>query len=178
MKKLPQNIATYIPIMLALMLMLGIYIGKKLNSGSTLIPSGNSSYHNGPYNKLSDIINYIEQDYVDSVQRAELTNEAIEAIIKKLDPHTQYISREDYNAINDPLLGSFEGIGVQFNFVEDTLTIIHTIPGGPSEKLGILPGDRIVSVEDTTIAGINLTNIDAMRKLKGPRAHPQPVSEV
>lgn len=168
MIKFPKTISSYIPILLALALISGIYIGKRLSPNISLSNS-KFKYHSPQYNKLSDIINYIEQDYVDSIQREKLTKEAINAVIKKLDPHTQYISREDYNAINDPLLGSFEGIGVRFNFVEDTIVIIHTIPGGPSEKLGILAGDRIISVNDTLMAGLRLSNSDAIRKLKGPR---------
>ncbi len=123
----------------------------------------------GQYNKLSDIINYIDKDYVDDVDKENLTKRAIQAIIKELDPHTSYISREDFNAINDPLLGSFEGIGIQFNLLEDTIAIIHVIPGGPSEKTGILPGDRITYVNDSLIAGVGLTNTGAIRLLKGPR---------
>lgn len=167
MIKLPKNISNYIPILLALALITGIYIGKKLSPN--ISPDNGLNYHSQRYNKLSDIINYIEQDYVDSIQREKLTKEAISAILKKLDPHTKYISREDYNAINDPLLGSFEGIGVQFNFVDDTLVIIHPLSGGPSEKLGILAGDRIISIMDTSITDLNLRNIDVIRKLKGPR---------
>ena len=106
---------------------------------------------------------------MDSVSREQLIEESVESMLQILDPHSQYISREDFNAINDPLLGSFEGIGVQFNILKDTIVIVHTIPGGPSEKVGILAGDRIVNVDDSLIAGVGLTDRDAMRKLKGPR---------
>ncbi len=169
MNNTTNRIRIYLPVLFAIILIIGIFIGQRLNNiagvDQNLIPIKTKSQ----YNKLADIINFIEQDYVDSVKKEDLTKEAIEAIIQNLDPHTQYISREEFNAINDPLLGSFEGIGVEFSVIEDTVMILQAIAGGPSEKLGILSGDRIVMVDDTTIAGKNLSTIDIMRKLKGPR---------
>jgi carboxyl-terminal processing protease len=169
MTKSPKKLTTYLPIILSIVLIAGILIGSRLKTGIVLNTNLLSLKHNNQYNKLTDIVNYISQDYVDSIDKNNLTRDAIEAIIKKLDPHTQYISKEDFNAVNDPLLGSFDGIGVQFNIIKDTLMIVHAIPGGPSEKLGIKAGDRIIKVNDTIIAGIGINNNGAMRKLKGPR---------
>jgi len=169
MSNIPKRLPIYLPILFALILIIGILIGQRINSGTNFEQNYNPIKSHSQYNKLTDIVNFIQQDYVDSVKKEELVTDAISAIIENLDPHTQYISKEDFDAINDPLLGSFHGIGVQFNIIEDTIIILQSIAGGPSEKLGIRGGDRIVMVNDTLIAGIGITDIGAMRKLKGPR---------
>ena len=119
--------------------------------------------------KYDEVMHYINKMYVDTVKTSELEEEAVVAMMEKLDPHSQYIPKEEFDAVNDPLLGSFEGIGVQFRIVEDTVTIINTIKGGPSEKVGVMAGDRIVFVNDSLIAGIKIKNDDVMRLLKGPK---------
>ncbi len=169
MRKIPKQLPIYLPILFALILIIGIFIGQQINPMMSFEQKFNPIKSHNQYNKLTDIINYIQQDYVDSVKKEELTKDAINAIIKNLDPHTQYISKEEFNTLNDPLLGSFHGIGVQFNIIKDTIIILQSIAGGPSEKLGIRGGDRIIMVDDSTIAGVGITNIGAMRKLKGPR---------
>ena len=119
--------------------------------------------------KFDEVMYYINNVYVDTVNTAELEEEAIVAMMDELDPHSSYISVEEFNVVNDPLLGSFEGIGVQFRIVEDTVCIVNTIKGGPSEKVGIMAGDRIVYVNDSLIAGVKIKNDGVMRLLKGPK---------
>ena len=119
--------------------------------------------------KFDEVMYYINTDYVDTVHLKEIEEQAIITMMDELDPHSQYISVEEFNTVNDPLLGSFEGIGVQFRIVEDTVTIVNTIKGGPSEKVGIMAGDRIVYVNDSLIAGIKIKNDSVMRLLKGPK---------
>lgn len=119
--------------------------------------------------KYDEVMHYINKMYVDTVNTSELEEEAIVAMMEELDPHSQYIPKKEFDAVNDPLLGSFEGIGVQFRIVDDTVTIVNTIKGGPSEKVGIMAGDRIVYVNDSLIAGIKIKNDDVMRLLKGPK---------
>ncbi len=119
--------------------------------------------------KFDEVMYYINTMYVDTVKTADLEEAAIVSMMDELDPHSQYISLEEFNAVNDPLLGSFEGIGVQFRIVEDTVTIVNTIKGGPSEKVGIMAGDRIVYVNDSLIAGVKIKNDSVMRLLKGPK---------
>ena len=119
--------------------------------------------------KYDEVMHYINKMYVDTVKTSDLEEEAIVAMMEELDPHSQYIPKEEFDAVNDPLLGSFEGIGVQFRIVEDTVTIVNTIKGGPSEKVGIMAGDRIVYVDDSLVAGIKIKNDDVMRLLKGPK---------
>ena len=119
--------------------------------------------------KYDEVMHYINRMYVDTVKTSELEEEAISAMMEELDPHSQYIPKEEFATVNDPLLGSFEGIGVQFRIVEDTVTIVNTIKGGPSEKVGVMAGDRIVYVNDSLIAGIKIKNDDVMHLLKGPK---------
>ena len=119
--------------------------------------------------KYDEVMHYINKMYVDTVNTSKLEEEAIVAMMEELDPHSQYIPKEEFDAVNDPLLGSFEGIGVQFRIVEDTITIVNTIKGGPSEKVGIMAGDRIVYVDDSLVAGIKIKNEGVMRLLKGPK---------
>lgn len=163
-----KKISIYLPIFFALVLMLGIYIGSKLTEVST-VNENMFTFKPKNYNKLSDIINYIGQDYVDSVDKQEIIEESIDEILHKLDPHSYYIPAESFHAVNDPLKGNFEGIGIQFRIVKDSITVIHPIPGGPSEKVGLRAGDRIVEVNDSLVAGVDIDNNLAMKKLKGKR---------
>lgn len=119
--------------------------------------------------KFDEVMYYVNSAYVDTVSWPKLEEEAIVAMMEELDPHSQYISLEEFNAVNDPLLGSFEGIGVQFRIVDDTVAIINTIKGGPSERVGIMAGDRIVRVNDSLIAGVKMQNDSVIRLLKGPK---------
>ena len=120
--------------------------------------------------KFDEVMYYVNSAYVDTVSWPKLEEEAIVAMMEELDPHSQYISLEEFNAVNDPLLGSFEGIGVQFRIVDDTVAIINTIKGGPSERVGIMAGDRIVRVNDSLIAGVKMQNDSVIRLLKGPKS--------
>lgn len=107
--------------------------------------------------------------YVDKVDEDKLVEDAIRGMLEKLDPHSAYSNAEEVKRMNEPLQGNFEGIGVQFNMVEDTLFIIQPVSGGPSEKAGIMAGDRIVTVNDTTIAGVKMSREEIMRRLRGPK---------
>lgn len=119
--------------------------------------------------KFNTLLYYIEQMYVDSVDSESLVESAIVNMLQELDPHSVYISKEDLAAANEPLNGNFEGIGIQFNILKDTIFVVSPISGGPSEKLGIQAGDKIVSVDGENVAGIGITNNDVMRLLKGPK---------
>ena len=107
--------------------------------------------------------------YVDSVDEQKLVEDGIRGMIEKLDPHSSYSTPKEVKEMNEPLQGNFEGIGVQFNMVEDTLLVIQPVSGGPSEKKGILAGDRIVSVNDTAIAGVKMSKEEIMKRLRGPK---------
>lgn len=119
--------------------------------------------------KLTHAVYFTSHLYVDSVKLSKLVDDAIVGMLEQLDPHSSYIPKEEVKKMNEPLDGSFDGIGVQFQMVEDTLLVIQTISGGPSEKVGIKAGDRIVFVNDTTIAGVKMQNTDIMHRLRGPK---------
>lgn len=112
---------------------------------------------------------YIEAFYVDTVNSGRLTEEAIRGMLKSLDPHSLYSNAEETRKLNEPLNGNFDGIGVSFNVLEDTLVVLSTVPGGPSERMGVLPGDRIVRCNDTVMAGVKMNRDSMMRLLRGPR---------
>lgn len=131
-----------------------------------------ASYSDNPvaagWQKIEQVLQYVEHDYVDTVSRQTLEDEVIAYLLQRLDPHSYYISPEEVQAMNEPLEGGFEGIGIQFNLRNDTIYVINTIGGGPSEKAGVLPGDRIIGVDGDTIAGRGLSNESVMALLKGP----------
>ena len=111
----------------------------------------------------------ISSCYVDSVDQNKLVEDAITGMLGKLDPHSTYTGAKETKEMEEPLQGEFSGIGIQFNMQKDTLYVIQTIAGGPSERVGILAGDRIVSVNDTTIAGVKMKNTDIMKRLRGKK---------
>lgn len=107
--------------------------------------------------------------YVDTVDEGKLAEDAIRGMLDKLDPHSSYATPKEVKELNEPLAGNFEGIGVQFNMVDDTLLVIQPVTNGPSEKVGIVAGDRIVLVNDTAIAGVKMSKEEIMRRLRGPK---------
>lgn len=109
----------------------------------------------------------INNYYVDSVDESKLVEDAIRGMLEKLDPHSSYTNAKETKSLNEPLQGDFEGIGVQFNIVDDTLVVMQPTTGGPSEKVGILAGDRIIAVNDTAIAGVKMDRSDIVRRLRG-----------
>lgn len=107
--------------------------------------------------------------YVDTLNDEKLIEDAVEGMLKELDPHSRYTPLKDVRSLTEPLQGNFDGIGVQFSIVEDTLLVIQPVVGGPSEKVGILAGDRIITVNDTSIAGVKMTQEQIMKRLRGPK---------
>lgn len=166
MKYNSSNKIALLPILLGLSLAAGILIGIYLPRRNPVPQQSGFRIRN---DKLNSILNIIESDYVDSVNRADLVESAIPAILKKLDPHSVYIPAKDLARANEPLQGNFDGIGISFNILTDTILVISTIPGGPSEKLGLLPGDKIIYVNDSLVAGKRLSDERVMGMLKGLR---------
>ena len=119
--------------------------------------------------KLQQAEFFISNMYVDPLEDEKLVDAAIEGMLKQLDPHSTYVKAKDVEKSTENLNGSFEGVGIQFQMVEDTLVVVKTVSGGPCEKQGVMPGDRILEVNDTTIAGVKITNADILRKLRGPK---------
>ena len=135
----------------------------------TFLPLSAQPKNNSPLRKLQLAEMAITNFYVDSVNEQKLSEDAIRGMLKGLDPHSTYTDAKETKAMNEPLQGDFEGIGVQFNMIEDTLVVIQPIVNGPSQKVGILSGDRIVSVNDSTIAGTKISRVDIMKRLRGKK---------
>ncbi len=154
------------PLVFAAILGAGLFLGSRMNmpyTGERSIFSIGSSQ----FNKFSDVLSYIQQEYVDTVDRDMLVDASIEKMLQALDPHSAYIPAEDLRSANEPLEGNFEGIGIEFHIQSDTIMVVSALSGGPSEAVGIRAGDRIVMVEDTLVAGVGITNTDVMQKLRG-----------
>ena len=125
--------------------------------------------YNSPMRKMVLAEMAITNLYVDSVDEKKLAEDGIRGMIEQLDPHSSYSTAKETKEMNEPLQGSFEGIGVQFNMVKDTLLVIQPVVNGPSERVGILAGDSIVSVNDTAIAGVKMSKEDIMKRLRGAK---------
>ncbi|MDR3296771.1 MAG: S41 family peptidase [Prevotellaceae bacterium] len=121
------------------------------------------------WNKINAVLSYIDREYVDPIDTKKVEENAITDILQSLDPHSTYIPASNMKAVNEPLDGNFDGIGVVFNMATDTVVVINVIVGGPSERAGVLAGDRIVTVNDSVIAGRKIPQDSVMRLLRGPR---------
>lgn len=155
-----------LPIIIAGCIVLGVIIGLYLPGRNNESPHSSILSRN---DKLDNIVSIIQANYVDSVSKTDLEEEAIPAMLKKLDPHSVYIPAKDLKRANEPLQGNFDGIGISFNLYFDTILVIGTIHGGPSEKVGLMAGDKIIYVNDSLVAGKKITDEEAMGMLKGPR---------
>jgi len=154
----------WLPLMLAVAFVFGMFVQ------GNMLKRSNNMFVRSPRqsSKIDYLISNISNSYVDTVNVAELEEQAAINLLKELDPHSTYISAEEFAEMNEPLEGNFDGIGVQFNIQKDTVYIVKVISGGPSEKVGLRDGDRIVTVDDSTIAGVGITNNMVMKKLRGP----------
>ena len=119
--------------------------------------------------KLGSLLYHIDRMYVDDVDKDKLVDAAIVSMLEELDPHSIYIPKEDLEEVNEPLKGYFEGVGIQFNIIRDTIYVVDAIPGGPSERIGIRAGDRIISIEKENVAGVSFKNSDVMKRLRGKK---------
>ncbi len=169
---MPKKVQIFLPSLLAGVMVLGMIIGLQMQPMvqpqttqiSTeqlmeVIPLGRG--------KVEEVIRYIDAKYVEERDREELVEQAIEQLLSQLDPHSSYISAEELRAVNEQLEGNFEGIGVEFMIVDDTVRVVAALAGGPSEEAGILPGDRIVMVADSVIAGIGIDSEGVVELLRG-----------
>ncbi|MDP2335086.1 MAG: S41 family peptidase [Bacteroidota bacterium] len=156
--------SVYIPVLLAIALGTGILIGNKLtrNSGHDFTSMSKAT-------KLDAIVDLIQNSYVDSISTDTLIEKTIPQLLKNLDPHTSYIPAKELVGVEEEMHGNFGGIGVQFSIQNDTVLVVDVISGGPSSKLGIIPGDRIVTVNDTLLAGAGLKNEKVLSKLRGEK---------
>ncbi len=161
-----NRLPAFLPLVLAALLLLGIFIG-------TLIPHGAHYKRNNTEardaDKIREVIQYIQDNYVDTVNPTLLYDAATSGLLGSLDPHSIYISAAEFHEVTDPLNGNFEGIGIQFRIRQDTLVVIRVIPGGPSEKAGLAAGDRIVGIDGKPVAKTGMTDEEVIKRLKGPK---------
>jgi len=180
-----RKLIIWMPLLLSLALIIGILLGNwitnirirgivsdEISNQRFSIRPGNagSGFNLTPKgNKISSALQYILNEYVDTVSIGNLNEAVMPALVDKLDPHSIYIPATDFHRFSDPLMGNFSGIGVSFNLVEDSVAIINTIPNGPSEMVGVMAGDRIIMVDDSVVAGVNMPSNDIVKMLKGPK---------
>ncbi len=164
MDKRARRIVIWLPVILVLAISAGIFLGVKLQSRKQTVTR--TMFINNA-NKIGSILNLVEKNYVDTVDSKKLIENAIPEILKQLDPHTVYIPAKDMQEVGEEMSGNFSGIGVQFSIQNDTIMVIDVISGGPSQKLGIRAGDRIVKVNDSIMAGVKVTNDKVLKKLRG-----------
>lgn len=153
------------PVVIALSVTLGMFVQQRISKKNQY--QQNVGTQNT--NKLNAVLDYVERQYVDTVNIDKVIEDIVPDVLKQLDPHSVYIPASELQATNEPLEGNFDGIGVQFNIQKDTVIVVKVINGGPSEKVGIHDGDRIITVNDTVIAGININNDKVMSLLRGKK---------
>lgn len=161
-----RRISTWMPVIVAATLILGVWLGIKLQNRklAAMLPAQFNSK-----SKLDMVINLIEGNYVDTVNSKKIIEDAIPEVLKQLDPHTMYIPAKEMKGVAEEMAGNFGGIGVQFSIQSDTVMVIDVISGGPSQKLGIRAGDRIVRVDDSSLVGKSVKNELVFKKLRGPK---------
>jgi carboxyl-terminal processing protease len=167
----PTKTQIRLPLILAGVLALGMYIGGQLPhyDKNLSFTKGNSSPSGAFSGTIDEIMRYIDARYVDTVSTNELKNEAINHLLEKLDPHSVYISPDELSAVNEDMSGNFQGIGIEFLLVEDTIQVVSPISGGPSESVGIMAGDKIVKIGDSIVAGIHIDNGRIFKLLRGEK---------
>ena len=146
--------------LIVILAVIGSYIG--------FLSIDNKTNHNSS-DKINFLLKKIQKNYVDSVDINSLVESSIEQTLNKLDPHSTYLNSEQFSSSMELMQGSFEGIGVEFSIKNDSIVIMNVIPGGPSQKKGLISGDRIISVEGENVAGIGITNDKVIEKLRGKR---------
>ncbi len=151
----------YLPIIFALLIVVGIYIGMRFSNTTSFVVQRND--------KIETLMSYIKKRYVDTVNTLQLEDKALSSLLQSLDPHSSYIPAADAKMENEQLQGNFGGIGIEFNILKDTIRVVSAIAGGPSEALGIQAGDMIVKIEGKVVAGVKITNKNVFSKLRGEK---------
>lgn len=154
----------WLPLIYSFILIIGIFLGFQLNNNTS---TKSFLKQSNTFTKINEVLNYIEESYVDTISKSNLSELAINAIVQQLDPHSAYIPAAEIAEMNEPLQGNFEGIGIEFNLLSDTIIVVSSLSGGPSEAVGIRAGDRIIKVEGKIVAGIKIKNNDVLKLLRG-----------
>ncbi|MCD6065500.1 MAG: hypothetical protein K0S33_326 [Bacteroidetes bacterium] len=161
-----RNFNPYTPIWVSLILVIGVVLGTFFNFRQNTNAVSPTAHSGG---KIDNVIDFITQNYVDKIDADSLQDMTLLAMLHSLDPHSDYIPAQDLEMVNEPLQGNFDGIGVEFNILNDTITVVTPISGGPSEKVGVLAGDKLVKVDGANVAGVKITNKQVFDKLRGSR---------
>lgn len=164
-----RPVSPFYPLMLALALVAGLFIGQDMSNSSSGPLTVFRLRQPGAADKIGQVLDLIDRQYVDTVEKNALVDEVLQDILQRLDPHSYYISAAELRAAQEPLEGSFDGIGVEFAIQRDTVMVVAAVEGGPSEALGIRAGDRILKADGTILAGVNITNDGVMKTLRGPK---------
>ena len=158
----------WIPLMMAVMLATGLFIGLRLGkSNRSVVRVTDANGNVVELTKVEEVLRFIDAKYLEGIDPYALEDAAIEGMLKKLDPHSSYISKDKIRGVKESLQGNFDGSGIEFFMLDDTILVVGVIPGGPSDKAGVEVGDRIVRVNDSTLAGKGLKNTEVVNKLKG-----------
>ncbi|MCC6462868.1 MAG: PDZ domain-containing protein [Saprospiraceae bacterium] len=167
------KIQTGLPLLLALVLAAGMFIGQQLPRYDQNVRAWSSGQHAGSNDSaLDEILRYVEAKYVDSVNLSDIKKDAITRLLEQLDPHSVYISPEELQHVEEDMSGNFEGIGIEFILVDDTIQVVTPLSGGPSEAAGVLPGDKILTIADTVVAGVKIDNATIFKRLRGAKGTP------
>lgn len=185
MRNRRDKLIIWVPVLISLALIIGILLGNWMTSlrirsivddqvnkqKFSILPGNNTNPFslNPKGSKVSSALQYISAEYVDSVDIEAINESVLPAMLEELDPHSVYIPARDFQRVSEPLVGNFFGIGVSFNMTDDTVAIINTITNGPSAEVGIAAGDRIIAVDDSTVAGVGMPSDDIVNMLKGPK---------
>lgn len=159
-----RRLSIWLPLIMAIILALGIQVGMMMNNAkrSTLFSRSASK-------TLDEVLDYVQAKYVDTVNISNLEDGAVADVLEQLDPHSNFIPSKDLKEVNQEMEGNFEGIGIEFFIVSDTIMVVSVISGGPAESVGILAGDKIIMIDDTSFAGKNITDRDVVSHLRGPK---------
>ena len=163
-----RSLSPFFPMFLAVALVIGVFIGQELGGGSgplTILKLRSPSASD----KIGQVLDLIDRQYVDSVEKNALVDEVLQDMLQRLDPHSYYISAAELRATQEPLEGSFDGIGVEFAIQRDTVVVVNPVDGGPSAEVGIMAGDRILKADSVELAGVGITNDGVMKNLRGPK---------
>jgi carboxyl-terminal processing protease len=165
--KQPSKQNVFLPIILSIVLIIGIWLGYFLTLKFSNGTNSQQNKHSSSNEKINSLLEYIEYQYVDTINKSELVEKTVTAMLQSLDPHSSYIAAAEFETTNESLEGNFDGIGVEFNIIKDTIRVINPIEGGPSEKIGIKAGDKLIKVEGKNMTGPKITNKEVFEKLRG-----------
>ncbi len=164
-----RPVSALYPLLLSLALVAGLFIGQDMGSNGSGPLTMLRLRQPSAADKISQVLDLIDRQYVDTVEKNALVEEVLQEMLQRLDPHSYYISAAELRAAQEPLEGSFDGIGVEFSIQRDTVVVVAAVEGGPSEALGIRAGDRILAADSSKLAGVGITNDGVMKLLRGPK---------